>query len=88
MILLIAKTRMQADIGYLNTRLSKLDGFGDTGEYLLNIVNAKKIETPPPAVPEKDNVEAAAGDDAANETAKADDTPGADGSENKNGDAK
>lgn len=46
--------RMQSDINYLITRLSKIDGFGDTGEYLLNIVNSKKVDSPPPAVPEKD----------------------------------
>lgn len=45
---------MQSDINYLITRLSKIDGFGDTGEYLLNIVNSKKVDSPPPAVPEKD----------------------------------
>jgi vacuolar protein sorting-associated protein 54 len=86
--MLTAKTRMQADIGYLNTRLSKLDGFGDTGEYLLKIVNSKKIETPPPALPEKDTVDATAEDDAAKETDKPSDTAGADGSENRDGDAK
>ncbi|KAH8664290.1 Vps54-like protein-domain-containing protein [Xylariales sp. PMI_506] len=46
--------RMQSDINYLISRLSKIDGFGNTGEHLLNIIKEKKVEEPP-AVPEKDD---------------------------------
>lgn len=73
--------RMQSDINYLITRLSKIDGFGDTGEYLLNIVNSKKVDSPPPAVPEKD-----AGSDA-NGT-KADEKGNSEEPEKKDGDSK
>lgn len=33
---------MESDIEYLTGRLSKIDGFGDTGEHLLGIVKSKK----------------------------------------------
>lgn len=50
---------MQSDINYLNSRLAKIEGFGDTGDYLLNVVKSKKVESPPPppAVPAKDTAE-------------------------------
>ncbi|KAI1853778.1 hypothetical protein JX266_001762 [Neoarthrinium moseri] len=57
--------RMKSDVGYLNTRLAKIEGFGDTGDYLLNIINAKKVDAPPPAVPEKDEPDAKAAEAAA-----------------------
>ncbi|KAI0490476.1 Vps54-like protein-domain-containing protein [Xylaria cf. heliscus] len=40
----ISTTRMESDINYLMARLSKIDGFGDTGDHLLNIVKSKKPE--------------------------------------------
>ncbi|KAI2615869.1 Vps54-domain-containing protein [Hypoxylon sp. NC1633] len=43
--------RMGSDIEYLASRLSKIDGFGDTGDHLLSIVKAKKPTQPVP-VPE------------------------------------
>ncbi|KAK8030875.1 Vps54-like protein-domain-containing protein [Apiospora arundinis] len=49
--------RMEDNIGYLITRLSKLEGFANTGEHLLSIVQTKKPDKPPP-VPEKNGVEA------------------------------
>lgn len=58
---------MQSDINYLNNRLSKVDGFGDTGDYLLNIVNSKKIDSPPPAVPAKNEAEVKGSDSAKTE---------------------
>lgn len=61
--------RMASDINYLITRLSKIEGFGDTGEYLLNIVNSKKVDSPPPAVPEKDSSEAKGTDGTTNDDA-------------------
>lgn len=33
---------MELDINYLIARLVKIDGFGDTGDHLLNIVKSKK----------------------------------------------
>lgn len=60
---------MASDINYLITRLSKIEGFGDTGEYLLNIVNSKKVDSPPPAVPEKDSSEAKGTDGTTNDDA-------------------
>ncbi|KAJ8123890.1 hypothetical protein ONZ43_g261 [Nemania bipapillata] len=40
----IATNRMESDINYLIGRLSKIDGLGDTGDYLLNIVKSKRSE--------------------------------------------
>jgi vacuolar protein sorting-associated protein 54 len=73
---------MQSDINHLNSRLSKIDGFGDTGDYLINIINSKRIESSPPAVPEKDNVAAKGYDET-----KTEDTQNGDPLE-KNGDTK
>ncbi|KAK8002857.1 hypothetical protein PG989_002576 [Apiospora arundinis] len=53
----IGAKRMEDNIGYLITRLSKLEGFANTGEHLLSIVQTKKPDKPPP-VPEKNGVEA------------------------------
>ncbi|KAI0851578.1 Vps54-domain-containing protein [Daldinia vernicosa] len=39
--------RMESDIEYLISRLSKIDGFGDTGDSLLGIVKTKKPEKQP-----------------------------------------
>ncbi|KAI1337513.1 Vps54-like protein-domain-containing protein [Xylariaceae sp. FL0016] len=41
-----ATTRMKSDIEYLNARLGKIDGFGDAGDHLLNIVKSKKVQVP------------------------------------------
>ncbi|KAI0437944.1 Vps54-like protein-domain-containing protein [Xylaria telfairii] len=38
----ISTNRMESDINYLIARLVKIDGFGDTGDHLLNIVKSKK----------------------------------------------
>ncbi|KAI8947249.1 Vps54-like protein-domain-containing protein [Xylaria longipes] len=40
----ISTIRMDSDINYLIARLGKIDGFGDTGDHLLNIVKSKKSE--------------------------------------------
>lgn len=34
---------MESDIEYLMSRLSKIEGFGDTGENLVGIVRSKKL---------------------------------------------
>ncbi|PWY92157.1 GARP complex component [Aspergillus heteromorphus CBS 117.55] len=39
------KQRLQRDAEYLQTKLSKIDGFGDLGERLLDLVKQKKITT-------------------------------------------
>ncbi|KAI4864610.1 putative GARP complex component [Hypoxylon rubiginosum] len=38
-----AVKRMESDIEYLMSRLSKIEGFGDTGENLVGIVRSKKL---------------------------------------------
>ena len=48
---------MEDNIGYLITRLSKVEGFANTGEHLLSIAKTKKPDKPPP-VPEKNGTEA------------------------------
>lgn len=50
-------------MGYLNSRLSKMGGFDDTGEYLLSIVKAKRPDKPPP-VPAKNGTDATPNGDA------------------------
>ncbi|KAH6655125.1 Vps54-like protein-domain-containing protein [Truncatella angustata] len=79
----ISVKRMQSDINHLNNKLSKIDGFGDTGDYLLSIVNSKKVDSSPPAVPEKNRPEAKAGDDV-----KAEEKPNGTEAEKKDGDSK
>ncbi|RFN54847.1 vacuolar protein sorting-associated protein 54 [Fusarium flagelliforme] len=47
---------MNNDIEFLTTKLGKLDGFGDTGEYLQKIIKSKQVKTVEPATeptPEK-----------------------------------
>ncbi|GAP93109.1 putative garp complex component [Rosellinia necatrix] len=39
-----ATNRMESDINHLIARLGKIDGFGDLGDHLLNIVKSKKME--------------------------------------------
>ncbi|KAI9744167.1 MAG: hypothetical protein M1818_002319 [Claussenomyces sp. TS43310] len=47
------KERMLRDVEFFNTRLSKIDGSSDVGEYLVNLVKDKKVlkPTPPPLPP-------------------------------------
>jgi vacuolar protein sorting-associated protein 54 len=40
---------MNNDIEFLITKLGKLDGFGDTGEYLQRIIKSKQVKTVEPA---------------------------------------
>ncbi|KAI1746528.1 Vps54-like protein-domain-containing protein [Xylaria castorea] len=40
----ISTNRMESDINYLIARLGKIDGFGDAGDRLLNIVKSKKSQ--------------------------------------------
>ncbi|KAM0333003.1 hypothetical protein ACHAQA_001660 [Verticillium albo-atrum] len=37
---------MRRDVDFLITKLGKLDGFGNTGEHLTSIIDAKKIDAP------------------------------------------
>lgn len=39
---LTLSNRMESDINYLIARLGKIDGFGTTGDHLLNIVKSKR----------------------------------------------
>ncbi|KAI0135673.1 Vps54-domain-containing protein [Daldinia grandis] len=43
----IGVKRMESDMEYLISRLSKIDGFGDTGDSLLGIIKTKKPEKQP-----------------------------------------
>ena len=51
--MLIETSRMLHDTEYFKSRISKIDGAGDIGDYLVNIVTAKAVaERPkPPEVP-------------------------------------
>lgn len=40
---------MNNDIEFLTTKLGKLDGFRDTGEYLQKIIKSKQVKTVEPA---------------------------------------
>jgi vacuolar protein sorting-associated protein 54 len=40
---------MNNDIEFLTTKLGKIDGFGDTGEYLQKIIKSKQVKTVEPA---------------------------------------
>lgn len=48
---LAEKERMRADAEYFNARIGKLDGAGDLGEHILNVVKAKPIISDPVAAP-------------------------------------
>lgn len=41
---------MNNDIEFLTTKLGKLDGFGETGEYLQKIVKAKQVKVVEPVI--------------------------------------
>ncbi|KAF9891488.1 hypothetical protein FE257_003955 [Aspergillus nanangensis] len=58
------KTRLQRDAEYFQSRLSKIDGFGDLGEHLLELVRQKNIvaEVPDQASSEANNASPDAGD--------------------------
>ncbi|KAI0914302.1 Vps54-like protein-domain-containing protein [Ustulina deusta] len=51
----IAINRMESDINHLIARLGQVDGFGDTGNHLLNIVKSKKPEQVTAKLEEKDS---------------------------------
>jgi vacuolar protein sorting-associated protein 54 len=40
---------MLADLDLFSTKLGKLDGFSDAGDYLKGIVQAKEVKTPEPS---------------------------------------
>ncbi|KAF4452515.1 hypothetical protein F53441_4627 [Fusarium austroafricanum] len=44
---------MNNDIEFLTAKLGKLDGFGDTGEYLQKIIKSKQVKTVEPVTEEK-----------------------------------
>ncbi|AEO62871.1 bb161ebc-7d62-479c-8044-f02721616bb3 [Thermothielavioides terrestris] len=43
------RERMLRDVELFQSRLGQIDGFGDAGDHLVNIIKAKKISAPPPA---------------------------------------
>lgn len=49
--------RLLADAQYLDARLSKLDGSGDLGSYLVNMVDAKSVVAPAKPAAEKPSIE-------------------------------
>jgi vacuolar protein sorting-associated protein 54 len=51
---LAEKERMLADAEYFNSRISKLDGAGDLGEHILNVVKARPIVSDPVAAPKEE----------------------------------
>ena len=40
---------MLRDVEYFTARLGRIDGFGDAGEYLSNIVKSRQVESASPA---------------------------------------
>ncbi|KAL2133646.1 hypothetical protein VTI74DRAFT_2002 [Chaetomium olivicolor] len=47
----VGRERMLRDVEFFQSRLGKIDGFEDAGEYLVNIIKGKQISAPPPAPP-------------------------------------
>ncbi|KAH6892284.1 Vps54-like protein-domain-containing protein [Thelonectria olida] len=65
---------MLADVEFFKTKLGKLDGFGDAGDYLIRIISSKRIEKPKPVETEAPPTEPAStngkAEDAKEETEK------------------
>jgi len=40
---------MLHDVEFFQSRLAKIDGFGDTAEYLKGIIKSKEVKSAPPA---------------------------------------
>ena len=66
---------MLRDMQLFKAKLEHIDGFGDTGDYLVGIINSKQVKStsPPPSEPKSED-KAAAEDT----TTKAKDTGGGD----------
>jgi vacuolar protein sorting-associated protein 54 len=47
LIIKLTKCRMLTDVEYFNTKIGKIDGSGDLGDHLIQVVKAKTI-TPDP----------------------------------------
>ncbi|KAI0966677.1 Vps54-like protein-domain-containing protein [Xylaria arbuscula] len=60
----VAINRMESDIKHFIARLGQVDGFGDTGDHLLNIVKSKKPEpvAANPVEKDSDSTDSKAGD--------------------------
>jgi vacuolar protein sorting-associated protein 54 len=41
---------MNNDVEFLTTKLGKLDGFGETGEYLQKIIKSKQVKVVEPVI--------------------------------------
>lgn len=70
---------MLRDVEFFSTKLGKLDGFGDAGDFLAGIVKAKEVKTEAPAEePEESEEPTEAKDEAkdeSNDEAKGDEAP-------------
>ncbi|KAI0011107.1 Vps54-domain-containing protein [Xylariaceae sp. FL0662B] len=75
-----AVKRMESDIEYLNTRLGKIDGFGDTGAHLRSIVGSKKSEQ---AALENNSTKTAKDGNGSDDTSKQDGRPNEEPKEEK-----
>lgn len=54
---------MLRDMKLFKAKLEHIDGFGDTGDYLVGIINSKQVKsTPPPPSETKDEDKAATED--------------------------
>ena len=80
---------MEQDVNYLISRLSKIEGFADTGEKLLGVVKEKKVEPPPEeekaeeAQADSENGKGEDGKDTSGESPKPDEKSGGSESEDK-----
>lgn len=77
---------MEDNIGYLINRLSKVEGFSNTGEHLLSIAQTKKPDKPPP-VPEKNGIEIKQNDATPKEGQKPGEQKSSEATEKKGGDS-
>ncbi|KAJ9148300.1 Vps54-domain-containing protein [Pleurostoma richardsiae] len=56
----LGRDSMLRDVGFFEAKLGKIDGFGDTGEYLTTIIESKQVKSatpPPPPAPAAPAVE-------------------------------
>ncbi|KAI2466529.1 putative GARP complex component [Annulohypoxylon bovei var. microspora] len=85
----VGASRMESDIEYLISRLSKIDGFGETGDHLLAIATSKKPEPKPePIKPDSNSTEAAKnGDGGEKKNGNEDESPGDEAKGKENGGA-
>jgi hypothetical protein len=54
---LLTSSRMLADVEYFNSRISKLEGAGDLGGHVVNVVQAKAIISESGAAAKRSSIE-------------------------------